>query len=79
MLDVSDVRWMSGEKNEQSEDFGCITSLYAVSLALPSIACDDREVCTSNGKDGTAVLGVRVERTLLWVSVRTVWHDCYEY
>lgn len=48
----------------------------AVALALPCVTSNYAEICTGNGKDGAAVLGVGVELALLGACKRAVWHDC---
>ena len=58
----------------QPEDLGCITGLDTVTLALPSITSDDGEVRTSDGQDGTAIVGIRVELPLLRVCEGSVRH-----
>lgn len=49
----------------QSEDLGCITRLDAVTLALSCVACDYGKIGTCDGKDGTSILSVRIELSLL--------------
>lgn len=53
--------------NSQFENFGCISGLYTVPLALPSITRDYAEVCSSNGEDRPSVLGVWVKGLLNWL------------
>lgn len=54
-----------GHSNAQLEDFGCVTRLDTVALALPSVTSDNGEICASDGEDGASVLGVGVEGVLL--------------
>lgn len=58
----------------QSENLWCVTCLDAVAFALPRVACDDREIRTSDGQDSAAILGVGIELPFLRVGVRTVGH-----
>ncbi len=59
----------------QSENFGCVSRLYAVAFALSRVACDDSEIGPCDGEDSAAILSVRVELSLLGMGERTVWHD----
>ena len=58
----------------QSEDFGRIAGLYAVAFALAGVTSNDGEVRTSDGEDGTAIVGVGVELALLGVGEGAVGH-----
>ena len=49
----------------QSEDFGCISRLDAVALALPGISCDNTEIGPCDSQNGSAILCVRVELPLI--------------
>lgn len=58
----------------QSEYLWCVSGLDAVTLALPSVTCNDGEVRTSNGEDGASILCVGVELSLLGLCEGTVGH-----
>ena len=61
-------------RHVQFEDLWRIPRLDAVALALPRVTCDDGEICASDGKDGAAVLGVRVKLAFLGVCEGAVGH-----
>ena len=72
-MKTSDVV-MSNEEYVQSENFGSVTCLNAVSLTLPCVTRNDREVRTGDGEDGTSVRRVGIELSLLGLGEGTVGH-----
>lgn len=51
----------------QSEDLWRVSRLDAEALALPGVTCDDGKVCACNSEDGSAILCVGIELSLLWL------------
>lgn len=51
-------------EHAQSEHFGRVSSLNRVSFGLASVTCNDGEVESRDGKDGTTILSVGVEAGL---------------
>lgn len=59
----------------QSEDFRCVSCLYAVSLWLPCIPSNDAEVSTSNYQDCPSILGVSYR---VWIESQDgKWKVCF--
>lgn len=54
-----------GGRHAQTKDLGGISSLDAVALALPRVACNDTEVCACDGENSSSVVAVGVELALL--------------
>jgi hypothetical protein len=59
------LRRLRRQRHVQTKDFGGISSLNAISLALARVACDDTEVGASNGKYSSSILAIRIEMPLL--------------
>lgn len=67
---IRQLLWRNQRKygDVQSEDLGRIARLDAVALALASVPGDDSEIFAGDGKDGAAVVAVRIELSLLGVN-----------
>lgn len=59
----------------QSENFGSVTGLNAVALALSGISCNDTEIQASDGQDSSTIFCVRIKLPHLRVAHRSVRHD----